>query len=367
MIDRLYVHNFRCLENFTIDFDGQRSSVLIGKNGAGKTTVLLALRIFQNICRGPNRVKNVIRANDFTRHRKDLPMRFEADVTLDGSRFHYSISFEWPEEFFEARILEETLTKNGVAVFTRHQSQVQMLGGPAFGLDWHVFALPVINEKPPSCSIQTIKSFFADMILLAPIPQKMGGFSEAPATELDIDAFDFASCLRAMFQQKPSTYSDFASYVKDVIPDFSSIEYPPRGKDGGSQLTVTFQHPDTRESLSLDFDSLSAGEKCFMLSAYIVASNIAGPQVVCVWDEPDNHLSLSEVGHFTTALRKMTNLGGQFIATTHHPETIRKFSDDNTFVLTRRSHLDPADPKLLRSFNYKGDLINALTRDEIIG
>ena len=86
-----------------------------------------------------------------------------------------------------------------------------------------------------------------------------------------------------------------------------------------------------------------------------------------MWDEPDNHLSLSQVGQLITGLRKMTNRSGQFIATTHHPETVRKFSDENTFVLTRQSHLDPTVVRPLSKFTYSGDLINALIRDEIIG
>ena len=90
--------------------------------------------------------------------------------------------------------------------------------------------------------------------------------------------------------------------------------------------------------------------------------------MVCVWDEPDNHLSISEVGHFIIALRKITNnQRGQFIATTHHPEALRKFSDENTFVLTRRSHLDPTQLRPLSNFDYAGDLIQSLIRDEIIG
>ena len=34
MIERLYVHNFRCLENFTLDLVGRSSALVIGKNGA---------------------------------------------------------------------------------------------------------------------------------------------------------------------------------------------------------------------------------------------------------------------------------------------------------------------------------------------
>jgi len=367
MIERLYVHNFRCLENFSLDLAGRPSAVLIGKNGAGKSTVLHALRVFQKIGRGPNRVKNVVSAGDFARHRKDLPMRFEADLNLEGKRFKYSVSFEWPPNFYEARISEESLTADGVVVFTRKQSEVQLAGASGFGLDWHVFAMPVINERPPARSIQEVRAFFEGLLLLAPVPQQIIGFSEEPVAELDLHAINYASCLRAILQQKPKAYSEFEAFVREVIPDFSSIENVDRGKEGGSQLVVTFEQPETRKTLPLNFDDLSDGEKCFFLSANIIAANAVGPSVVCVWDEPDSHLSLSEVGQFITALRKMVNRGGQFIATTHHPETIRKFSDENTFVLTRKSHLDPTVVKPLAAYSHTGDLIHALVRDEIIG
>ncbi len=371
MIERLYVHNYRCLENFTLDFQRQRSAVLIGKNGAGKSTVLDALRVFQSICRGPNRVRDVIRAKDFAQNEKNRPMRFEVDLSLGERKFRYAVAFEWPSDFHEARIGMEELSSDGVAVFTRHQGQVQLTGGAQFGLDWHVFALPVVNENPTERSIQDVRAFFANMILVAPIPQLMTGLSDEPRTDLDRQALNYASCLRAIFQTRPKSYGVFESFVKDVLPDFSSLENDPRGKEGGSQQIVTFETTNPLGTLQLDFDELSDGEKCFFLSAYVIAASAVrtktDPPVICVWDEPDHHLSLSEVGHFITALRRMTNLGGQFIATTHHPETIRKFSEDNTFVLTRNSHVEPTIVKLLNTYSYNGDLIHALIRDEIIG
>jgi ABC-type cobalamin/Fe3+-siderophores transport system ATPase subunit len=366
MIERLYVHNFRCLENLSLDLASHPSALLIGKNGAGKSTVLGCLEKLQGICRGAGRVGNLISASDFTRFRTDRPMRFEVELTLEGKRYQYAISFDWPAEFREARILDESLSVDSSAVFTRHQSQVQLSGGSTFGLDWHIFALPVINERPPARSIQSVKAFLASMILIAPVPTAMSGFAQEPSMELQNDAANYAACLLAMLQQKPRAYSIFESYVKAAIPDFSSIENPPRG-ESGTQLIVKFEREEPHGSLSIEFKALSDGEKCFFLSAFIIASNTVGPPVVCMWDEPDNHLSLSEVGQFITSLRKMTNRSGQFIATTHHPETIRKFSDETTFVLTRKSHLDPCVVRRLADFSYNGDLINSLIRDEIIG
>ncbi len=169
-----------------------------------------------------------------------------------------------------------------------------------------------------------------------------------------------------MLGQKPAAYGVFASYVNTLVPDFSSIENVERG-ESGTQLIVKFERQNPQGSLAVEFKALSDGEKCFFLSAYLLATNTVGWPVFCMWDEPDSHLSLSEVGQFVTGLRKMTNRSGQFIATTHHPETVRKFSDDTTFVLTRKTHLDPTVVKPLADFAFGGDLINALIRDEIIG
>src|SRR4051794_28333026 len=104
MIERLYVHNFRCLENFTLDLAGKPSSLLIGRNGAGKSTVMRSLLLFQSISRGAGRVGGLISTSDFTRHDTSRPMRFEVDVTLTGRRLQYVIAFEWPPHFREARI-----------------------------------------------------------------------------------------------------------------------------------------------------------------------------------------------------------------------------------------------------------------------
>lgn len=50
--------------------------------------------------------------------------------------------------------------------------------------------------------------------------------------------------------------------------------------------------------------SYSSGEKIFFLGAAVLAAQQCYPSLFCFWDEPDNYLSLSEVGHFVVALRK---------------------------------------------------------------
>ena len=123
MIRRLYVNNFRCLENFDLRLAGQPSVLLIGKNGSGKTTVGLALEILQRIARGTNRVDNLVKPKDLYRGRTDEPVRFEIEVELQGRIFSYIVAFELPVGAKELRVLEEKLSVTGEPIFTRERAK----------------------------------------------------------------------------------------------------------------------------------------------------------------------------------------------------------------------------------------------------
>jgi len=110
---------------------------------------------------------------------------------------------------------------------------------------------------------------------------------------------------------------------------------------------------------------LSDGEKCFVVCALVLASNSAYGPLFCFWDEPDNFLSLDEVGQFIMAIRRDFQSRGQFIATSHNPEAIRRFSGDNTLVLSRKSHLEPTNVRPLSELDTKGDVVETLIRGDL--
>ncbi len=88
MIKRLYVHNFRCLENFELPISGLPSALLIGKNGVGKSSVGFALELLQRIARGTNRVRELIGVGDFSYERSDLPMRIQLKLSWKVAHLH---------------------------------------------------------------------------------------------------------------------------------------------------------------------------------------------------------------------------------------------------------------------------------------
>lgn len=365
MIERVYAHNFRCLQNFTIELSNSPSVLVIGKNGSGKSTFRHCLEIFQQICRGKSRARELVSTLDFAHDSLDVPIRFKIELTLLKRRFRYTIAFEMPAGFREARIAEEALEVDGEHVFLRQQSQVTVGAGSTFRIDWHVVALPIINERVGDQAIHEIREYFGAMVLISPIPDLMSGYSEDDSTELVSNASNFSSWLAALLSRHPASYGTLDTNLKRLMPDFESLENIPKG-ESGKQLVVRFQDPQEERTIPIDFGRLSSGEKCLLLSAVLIAFNKSSGPVFCMWDEPDNHLSLQEIDHFTTQLRKMTNHRGQLVVTSHHPSTIRCFSDDSTIVFTRSSHLEPTSVQLLSNMTYKGDLVEALSRGEIL-
>jgi predicted ATPase len=367
VIRRLYVHNFRCLENFELPIAQLSSALLLGKNGAGKTTVGLALEILQRIARGTNRVGDLVKPKDLTRGRSNAPMRFEIEVELSKKIYAYSIAFEFPEGFKEMRVLDEKLVVGGKPVYKRQGAQVILAKTTGqreakFQLDWHLVALPIVQEQSPKDPLSIFKLWLARMLILRPMPSLISGDSNQETLQPNVQVTDFAAWFSGLVASAPAAYSKIDEYLKQVMPDLKDIQNPTSGPDSRSLIV---QFSKDRESLKLPFQDLSDGEKCFMICALVLAAKNAYESVVCFWDEPDNYLALSEVGHFVLALREAFQSGGQFIATSHHPEAVDRFANENTLLLYRKSHLEPTLVRPLSEIQVNGSLVSALVRGDL--
>jgi len=190
MIRRLYIHNFRCLENFELPISGHSSILLIGRNGAGKSTVGLALEILQRIARGTNRIGELVRPTDLTHGHSESPMRFEIEVGLDDSIYKYTVAFEFPKRFTELRVFEEELSVDGKPVYTRKSAQVSLTRAgleteASFRIDWHLVALPIIQRELPDDPLYLFKRWLANSLILRPMPSLIrgNGTGNAPAQD----------------------------------------------------------------------------------------------------------------------------------------------------------------------------------------
>jgi ABC-type Mn2+/Zn2+ transport system ATPase subunit len=353
------------LENFELPIAGHSSALLIGKNGSGKTTVGLALQILQRIGRGTNRVSDLVKPKDLAR--TDVPVRFEIEVDVKGRIYAYAIALEFPGRAKEMRVVEEKLAVGGKSIYTRQLEQISLArtladGGAKFRIDWHLIALPIIQEKSGTDPLSIFRQWLARMLVLQPLPSLISGDSEQETLQPNLQVTDFAAWFSGLLASAPAAYSQIDEYLKQVMPDLKDIQNP---VTGGDSRSLFLQFTNEQGTVKLAFEDLSDGEKCFMICALVLAAKSAYEPVLCFWDEPDNYLALAEVGHFVLALRKAFQTGGQFIATSHNPEAIGRFSSENTLVLYRKSHLEPTLVRPLSEVQISGDIVSALVRGDV--
>jgi predicted ATPase len=374
MIKRLYVHNFRCLENFDLPIGGLPSVLLLGRNGAGKTTVGMAIEILQKIARNVNRVGDLVKPHDLANGRTDVPTRFEVEVVLKGQNFAYAVAFEFPPGFRELRVAEEKLTVDGMPIFTRKLAQVRLARRSqtveaTFGIDWHVVALPIVQEANADDPLFVFKNWLRNILILRPVPSLLRGESEQNAPELrlpDKQVTNIGAWFSSMVTASPATYTQISDYLRNVLPDFEEITNRAFGKETRS---LAFHFRKDHQHIELALEDLSDGEKCFVIHALTVASNAAVGPILCFWDEPDNFLAPDEVGHSVMALRKAFQDRGQLIVTSHNPEAIRRFSESNSLYLSRKSHMEPTIVTTIESLRasgqFEGGFVDALLRGDI--
>jgi ATPase subunit of ABC transporter with duplicated ATPase domains len=346
MLQRLYVHNFRCFENFEFKPQDQTASLLLGKNGSGKSTVREVLALFQSIGRGRTRVGELVKPTDFTQGRTDRPMRFELEVVLDGKVFVYALILELPTRFRELRVQHESLTVDGDIVFNREIAEVTVNRKArtreegTFTMDWHLIALPVIQSTATPSSHPNLSAWLSSIVLLAPIPQDMGGEALGLDTAINEKASNLADWLADLLESYPAAYTTVVEHLQQVMPDLGSFRFEKLGRDTRA-LMVQFKQDQS--SFELPISALSDGEKCFFLSAVLLAANHLEGPLFAFWDEPDNYLATSEVNQFVVALkRSFLRKRGQLLISSHNPQAILCFSEDSTWVMGRRSHVEPS-------------------------
>ena len=195
----------------------------------------------------------------------------------------------------------------------------------------------------------------------------MEGDSHTETTHPDATMEKLGAWFSGLVASAPAVYGTIDRFLKQVLPDLQDIKNPKVGRDSRS-LRVYFAQGEA--SLDVPFERLSDGEKCFIACALVLATKEIYKPLVCFWDEPDNYLATSEISFVTMALRRAFDNGeGQLIVTSHNPEAIRRLSDENTFSLHRKSHLEPTVVRSVGALRddgtLRGNLVEALLRGDI--
>ena len=373
MLNRLVIKNYKCFEDFEFEFDSNaHSMLLLGNNGAGKTSLADALEIFQKIGRGEGQAGRLI--SPAQRWEEDGPVELKLSAMLGGVLFEYGFAADFLDR--ETRVSTETLRMGDAAMFHREGPEIflgQGKAGNTISYDPRVLFLPTLHDKDSRDHVHTFRSWLANILILSPSP---GTFKAEFAESVRWPSRDGSDCvpwLNHILTSRPKAYAGIEAYLKSLWNDFYTLGIGQVGTEM-KRLRLEFKDPASKgkKEFSPALDILSDGEKCLLLSAMVLAAHEATPSLLCFWDEPDSHLSISEVGQFIHFLRDAFLTGGQLVAASHNPEVIHAFPESAAWVVGRDNHLSPVKP-LKRVSDVRGsgalpkkaDFVHALIAGEI--
>ena len=335
MLERIYIDNYKRLVNFELPL--QELSLLLGRNGIGKTAVLDVAFGMRRLLSGAARVTDVdaFPTRTLTRWQDRNLQSFEIDVALGAESFRYRLEVEHERATRQGRVRREELTSSGRPLFKCDLGQVQLYrddhsAGPQYVVDWTESALARVAAGRDNRRLTQFRDFVNRVIVCGLQPAALRSESSSEDALLQRDAHNFADWYRHVLLERPDLVPAFNSALAEVIDGFRSIRLERVGRDARALMVTFNEHGADYE---LRFDEVSDGHRVLIVLYGLV--HLAGSEGYTFFvDEPDNYVALSEIQPWL--IRLADACGGsvrQAVVCSHHPELIDYLGGDSGFVL----------------------------------
>ena len=338
MIKRLYVDNYKCFVNFEVGLDPL--TLLLGRNGAGKTAILDIVFAIQALLRGTAKVTDafVFPTETLTRWQSRDIQAFEIEVELGSDTYVYRMDVEHEKSRQRARI-DERLTANGENLFLFTNGEVQLYrddhsAGPSFGSDWTESALARVTERRDNRRLSRFLDFMRKVIICGLYPNKFEPESPTEDEMLRRDGRNFSGWYRYMHQEYPDLNDEYTEAMRDVIDGFHRLRVEKVGRDTKA-LMMAFREGGAPYELRMD--EASDGQRA-LSALYALTCFATGNGYTLLIDEPENYVALAEIRPW---LRTVEELCGtslhQVVMCSHHPEYIDYIGIKSGVLMTREN------------------------------
>ncbi len=323
MLSRLYVDNFRCLENFELDLD--ETNVFLGQNGTGKTSVLNVLRNIQNLVVRESRIDAVFPARDISLYGQRSEQRFEIETRVNDETYRYSLVVEHHSSRRKMRVREEILEHDGNPIFEFKNGEAQLYRdnyskGPRYPFDRSQSGINFLVERDDNKKLTRFKKDIANYIIVSCCPTLMEPETRTEDEFLEPWMQNFVGWYRRSVQENMSSINALFETLREALPGFDSINLTESGENARA-LKAIFQGPSSQR-IRYGFDQLSDGQRA-LIAMYSLIHLSTDRQVSLFIDEPANYLALGEVQPWLTeAVERVGESLGQVVVTSHHPMII---------------------------------------------
>lgn len=330
MLQRLYVDNYKCLVNFSLEFD--ELSLLLGRNGSGKSTVFEVLKRIQQFLSGDSRVRDCFPPQALTRWETRGTQVFEVAIRGDGGVFKYRLVLEHSDDRKKVKVETEELQFDDRALFSFHQGTVELLkddgsAGPTYPFDWTQSGLASVYQREEYRHLDWFRNHIRRYAIVSLKPDRMHGETTEENEQLSVDGDNFASWYRFLVQEYPNRILELSSKLREVIDGLDEIRLRQVGSEN-RVLEVGLLHDGVNKPFYYSLDELSDGQRALVALYTMIAAGAAAGYTLFL-DEPDNYVALSELEPWLMELGDSCGEGlHQAVLISHHPELIDQIGKD---------------------------------------
>lgn len=361
MITRLGIKNYRSIVDLSIDLGSKQ--LLLGQNGAGKTSLFDALAAIRDLVvegkqcdeRTPESAEapasEVFPLKSIPRWlRRQQPgvyqQEFVVEVVEEFGELRYTLVVEQNEKLARSRVFSEELTTfDGSPLFSFREGKVRLFRdnhteAATFTLDWTRSALATVPPGPDNPRLTAFKSCLRNTYCLQIDAPRIGARSEGER-DIDRSLWSFASWYRRCVLEDVSVGYDYLATMRNVVDNLDSLELKELGQ-GVRLLQATFLHSESDQArssharrITLDFNELSDGQRV-LCALYAISRFLIKHGVTLCIDEPDNFISIQEIQPWLfDAQDRVDDTGAQIIIASHHPELLNTWAIEHGIVLER--------------------------------
>ncbi len=337
MLKRLYVHNYKCLVNFEINFD-QDISLFLGVNGSGKSTVFEVLTKLHRVIVGEEKIENVFNETDCPRWLKSGidSTRFELDIEIGNNIYRYLlVMMNWEiSSLIGNSINEESLyCNNEMLIESKDQKIILKKDVKSYPCDSSRSSINRHISYLASEFLQYLRFLFIVRIN----PYEMVSSINKTNSEVKTDFSNYAEWFAHLNEKNRKGVSEFEKAMRDILPGFDYFRIEQAGQT--KVLQVDFENTaNKKEILSYYFNELSEGQKV-LIALYALVYCAPENSLICI-DEPENFLALPEIQPwFDTLYDQCAERGLQALLISHHPKIINLLANDSGFWFSRENNL----------------------------
>lgn len=336
MIKYLKVNNYCSLVNFKIDFSS--INLLLGGNGTGKSTIFALLETLRLFIEGRIDVEEAFPFESLTRWQLVPLQSFEFSIVYKENNYIYQLEIEFDRDNKKNRIKKEIVLCNEKPLFIAEEGKAKLFNdsykeGPELLVNWLSSGVSLVYERVDNKKLCDFKRAVENIIVCHPLPinhYSIDSYYEKQC--IDYCADNLPEAYLYAVQSTPEKMVELWNVIKQINPCFSRTYLK-----GDTDKTLYFEYEHQGIKSSYKLSEISDGERMLFTLYFIIVMYFDSEHCVFL-DEPDNYISLQEVGQFIQYVQDESDTSKQCVIISHHPSIIDYLAPSNGIWLERRSY-----------------------------